>query len=399
MNLFLWSFLLTFYFLLVSLPLNILTDSSVVFHPHLSSQTLSTTEVVMSASTSGSPSPQVEHVTGNTHNDVYIQAQSDDVSGSSANKDEWSSSPVLYEYKRITPAKQCKGRMSPEENQPSHIWQTSVCQQCSEVSHRMCIQMLGMGKQIKLKETALVEKLCRLADKVKQKIQKCVVEENAQLVMQERGQDVKGLGKKLHQRDVGEIEVVCCPDLQRTECGATHEATLQTMSSELNTQLTAGVKSLTEEKGRGNGSDDRILGKTHEKVQDRSKDARDDKQSATSLADMRREDEQGERSSMVQQGSNEEDPPQMSEQKWSNGAAEEPIRAQGGQPPDEPPEPLADSCSVPCTICNRKFDPSRLEKHVRICQKLSKKRRKPFNSREQRCQILASKGRWWWGYV
>lgn len=222
----------------------------------------------MSASTSGSPSPQVEHVTGSRHSDVYTQAQSDGVSGSSGNKDEWSllhlssrtqTSPDLYQFKRITPAKQCKGRMSPEENQPSHIWQTSACQRCREVSQRMCTQMLEMDKQIKVKEIALVEKLWRLAEKARQKIQKCVVGENTQLAMQERGQDIKGLGKKLQQRDVGEMEVVCCPDLQRTECGATHEATLQTMSSELNTQLTAGVKSLPE-KARGGENDERNLG-------------------------------------------------------------------------------------------------------------------------------------------
>ncbi|XP_066938423.1 serine-rich adhesin for platelets-like isoform X10 [Macrobrachium rosenbergii] len=55
--------------------------------------------------------------------------------------------------------------------------------------------------------------------------------------------------------------------------------------------------------------------------------------------------------------------------------------------PSEYPED-SDPTLLPCTICNRTFNPQALERHRKVCEKLSSKRRKTFNSTKQRVDGL-----------
>ncbi|XP_064116739.1 filaggrin-like isoform X6 [Macrobrachium nipponense] len=48
----------------------------------------------------------------------------------------------------------------------------------------------------------------------------------------------------------------------------------------------------------------------------------------------------------------------------------------------------SDPTLLPCTICNRTFNPQALERHRKVCEKLSTKRRKTFNSTRQRVDGL-----------
>lgn len=66
----------------------------------------------------------------------------------------------------------------------------------------------------------------------------------------------------------------------------------------------------------------------------------------------------------------------------------------GGPPPSPPvpmhpkapvaPEPSGPQPLLPCDICGRTFLPPSLEKHVKICEKMTAKKRKRFDSSRQR---------------
>ncbi|KAG7237237.1 hypothetical protein INR49_032570, partial [Caranx melampygus] len=49
---------------------------------------------------------------------------------------------------------------------------------------------------------------------------------------------------------------------------------------------------------------------------------------------------------------------------------------------------------VTCTVCNRKFNSDRLEKHVRICEKVNQSRRQVFNSYVNRTKGSAIEEFW-----
>jgi hypothetical protein len=47
---------------------------------------------------------------------------------------------------------------------------------------------------------------------------------------------------------------------------------------------------------------------------------------------------------------------------------------------------LSPTILLPCAICARTFLPQSLEKHARICERSTAKKRKPFDSAKQRIQ-------------
>nr|XP_027219651.1 zinc finger C2HC domain-containing protein 1A-like isoform X1 [Penaeus vannamei]XP_027219652.1 zinc finger C2HC domain-containing protein 1A-like isoform X1 [Penaeus vannamei] len=72
------------------------------------------------------------------------------------------------------------------------------------------------------------------------------------------------------------------------------------------------------------------------------------------------------------------------------GGVEYPATPHFQPPPELPPEFPDDGPStlLPCTICNRTFNPQALDRHRRVCEKLSTKKRKTFDSTKQRVEGL-----------
>ncbi|XP_066938430.1 serine-rich adhesin for platelets-like isoform X13 [Macrobrachium rosenbergii] len=68
----------------------------------------------------------------------------------------------------------------------------------------------------------------------------------------------------------------------------------------------------------------------------------------------------------------------------SNSPSEFPSETRGYRKYPEDSDPTL----LPCTICNRTFNPQALERHRKVCEKLSSKRRKTFNSTKQRVDGL-----------
>lgn len=278
-----------------------------------------------------------------------------------------------------------------------------------------------MAKAIHAKELILQEKLWRVEEKIRQKIQRDSVDVAAgddqkseeerhdrgkaqtktrlseqqrrepvrsrDMIMQERRQlDIKQLRKRqdpisedrmrnTHEeqrarRKIRETEVA---QMQRKERKVTGEITVheQEVSEELNKSRWENVK----ETGVKSQSD---------KVWTREKKYR-------------------ERTSKEMYSSDDErDMPQMSQQKSSHRAATENHRGAGRKLSGEPLLPplsspshssrreeeelrLIDSTDtglqlLPCRICNRKFASERLEKHGQICKKVKKSHRQVFNS-------------------
>lgn len=379
----------------------------------------------MSTYTRRSQSSQGQrNITGKRHGNT--QAQHGVASGGRADKVDWPfpNKPVshrrplnsrtqdsldLYDFEKLTFTKQRRGPLSPQEDHSNGIRQTTECQHPREDSHRLPRIELQLAKEIQAKELILQEKLWKVGEKIRQKIQRDSVDtpeegrlnrgraetktrlyeqqrrepmRGREMMMQERRQeDVKQLRTKQDQRNEGrmrntheeeratwkrrEIEIAQSPQLQRKEFKATHEITFrgQEVSGELNKLRTEKYRERTCKELYG--SDD------------------------------------------------ERDVPQMSQQKTSRRVATENHRGAGRKLSGEPLLPpvlhsgrpeqgklrVTDNTDsgpqlLPCRICNRKFASQRLEVHVQICKKVKQSHRQVFNSYVNRTKGSAVEEFW-----
>lgn len=428
----------------------------------------------MSTYTRRSQSSQGQrNITGKRHGNT--QAQHGVASGGRADKVDWPfpNKPVshrrplnsrtqgsldLYDFEKLTITKQRKGPLSPQEDHSNGIRQTTECQHPREDSHRLPRIELQLAKEIQAKELILQEKLWKVGEKIRQKIQRDSVDtpeegrlnrgraetktrlyeqerrepmRGREMMMQERRQeDVKQLRTKQDQRNEGrmrntheeeratwkrrEIEVAQSPQLQRKEFKATHEITCrgQEVSGELNKLRTESVKKYTGRRGRDE-KDHVIKKETSVKLQDRTEDR---EQNRNSMVDKgwTREEKYRERTCKELYGSDDErDVPQMSQQQTSRRVATENHRGAGRKLSGEPLLPpvlhsgrpeqgklrVTDNTDsgpqlLPCRICNRKFASQRLEVHVQICKKLKQSHRQVFNSYVNRTKGSAIEEFW-----
>ncbi|XP_076604249.1 uncharacterized protein LOC143331355 [Chaetodon auriga] len=231
-----------------------------------------------------------------------------------------------------------------------------------------------MAREIHAKELMLQKKLCRVEEKIRQRIQEDSVntaagddqkseEERPKRGQAERGktqtktrlserqrsesvrsgeimqeirqEDVKQLRKRQDQRNEHrmrniheeerarwkgrEIEVAQSPHLQRKGCNGTHEVIVrgQELSGDLNKSRWKNVKEHTRRKGEGE-EDNCMWGETGVKAKERE-------QNTTSVGekDWTREKKFRERTSKDMYSADERDMPQMSQQKTSHRAATE----------------------------------------------------------------------------
>ncbi|XP_070698501.1 golgin subfamily A member 6-like protein 26 [Pempheris klunzingeri] len=313
--------------------------------------------------------------------------------------------------------------------------ETTTSQDPRKDSHRLPRGELQMAKAIHAKELLLQEKLWRVEEKIRQKIQKDGDQKSEEerhgrgqaeggkaqtktrlseqqrrepvrsrdMIPQGRRQvDVKQLGKRQDQRNEDrtrstheeeshiwkgrEMEVA---QQQRKGHKVPHKLTgnEQKMNEELNKSRWENVKEHTRRKG-GDEKDNGTWGKAGVK-------SHDDKGWTT-------EKKYKERTSEETDGSHsQQDMLQMSQEKSSHCAATENNRGAGRKLSGEPLLPPLSILSHPsrpepeelitehidtslqlilCRICNRKFSSDRLQKHSQICKKVKQSHRQAYNS-------------------
>lgn len=326
------------------------------------------------------------NITGKRIGKAYSQVQHGVVSGGRASEVEWPfpNQPVshrrplnfrtqgsldLSDFEKVTITKQRRGPLSSQEHHPNGSRQTIACQHPREDLHRLSRKELQMAKEIQAKEVILQEKLCRVGEKIRQKIQRDHVDtaqderlnrgqaetknrlyeeqwgeplRGKEMMMQERRQDnVTQFKKKHSQRNEDrmrntleeertrwrsrEIEVAQGPQLQRKKSKATHEFAFhgQEVSSELNKLMTESVIRHPRRR-HGDEKDNGIWGGTSVKLQDRTEKAKDRKQNTTSVVDKGWTREEKHRATTCKKlyGSDaERDRPQMNQQKTSHRVA------------------------------------------------------------------------------
>ncbi|XP_068563096.1 zinc finger C2HC domain-containing protein 1C-like [Cebidichthys violaceus] len=280
-----------------------------------------------------------------------------------------------------------------------------------------------MARAIHAKELVLQEKLWRVEEKIRQKIQRDTAalddqkseeqrhyrgqaergnnqttsrrepERRREVKMQEsRQEDVKQHMKTRDQdeRARGKRRETEVAQSHKNGHKATHQITdpEQEVGGELNKPWWEKVKEHT---GRKERDERNIWGDPGVKSQDRTVKATERHQNAASVSDTgwKRETQYREKT-RKEISDDERDTPQMSQQKASHKAATEGRKPSGAPrpPPDSPPsgpEPAAELRQeglqlLLCKICNRKFAGDRLQKHVQICEKVKQSQRGVFNA-------------------
>nr|XP_046268255.1 golgin subfamily A member 6-like protein 22 [Scatophagus argus] len=324
----------------------------------------------------------------------------------------------LGDSEKITVAKQPRGSLSHQKYHSDDIRHTTTSQYPRKGSQKLPRTELQMDKAIYAKELVLQEKLWKVEEKIRQRIQRDSTDAAAgngqkseeerhdrrqaergkvqtknrqseqqmrepvrgrEVMTQERRQeDVKQVTKRHIQRSEDkmtntheeerargkrrETEVAQMSNLQRKESKETHEVTVheQEVNGELNKLRWKNVKKHTRKKG-GDEKDQDIWGNTGVKLHDVAEKAKERKQNITSI------------------GAPVSSPSQRGRQE------QEELRLRDST--DDDIQLLL------CKICNRKFASKRLEVHVQICEKL-KQPRHVFNSYVNRTKGTAIEEFW-----
>ncbi|XP_035529430.1 uncharacterized protein LOC118336803 [Morone saxatilis] len=392
---------------------------------------------------------------GRRHGNVYTQAQhgvrrADGLDQPFPNKPVSHRRPLntktqdsldLNDFEKIHITKQPKGSLSPQERHSNG--ETTASQYPRKDPLRLPRGELQMAKAIYAKELMLQEKLWRVEEKIRQKIQTDRADDqkseeerhsrgqaptktrmselqrrepvrNRETIKQERRQeDVKQLRKRQDQRNEDrkrntreeegvrlarrDTEVAQSPQSHRKGRKGTDEIIVrgEEVSGELNESRWENVKERTRRKG-GDEQDYGIWGGVKAEKQ------MEPEKNTTSMGDKvwTREKKYVERTCKEIYGSDDEEYlPQTSQQKTSHRAATENHRGEGRQQALLPPVSSPSRSSrpeqgeldlkdgtydglqlLPCRTCNRKFARKRLETHVQICKKVKQSQRQVFNS-------------------
>ncbi|XP_034419552.1 golgin subfamily A member 6-like protein 22 [Cyclopterus lumpus] len=393
----------------------------------------------MSTHTGRRHSPQGQHniagqINGNTQaQHGVVPGRADGVNRPFPNK------PVSHR-RSLQPRKQdsfeSRGSLLPKEQHSNGTRKTNGAQDPrNDSDSRQPSGELQMARAIHAKELMLQEKLWNVEEKIRQKIRRdtaalhdqkseeqrhnwgqaergntqttsrlaeCFPSQRRELVrremkMQERGrEDVKQHMKTHYQEERArgkrmETEVA---QLHKKDHKATHQITVpeQEVSGELNKPWWGKVKEHTRRRER-----DEKNGIWGEKSQDGTVKAKERHQNTASMGDKgwKRESNYG-------ISDNEQDMPQMSQQKASHKAATEgrklpPVSQPSHSSRPEPGQLRQEDASLqllPCTFCNRKFASERLQKHVQICEKVKQSHRGVFNAYRNRTKGSAIEEFW-----
>ncbi|KAF7670243.1 hypothetical protein LDENG_00043250 [Lucifuga dentata] len=218
--------------------------------------------------------------------------------------------------------------------------------------HRLPNRQEQMTNAIHSKELMLQEKLQRVEEKLRQKIQS------------DRGREMSVQEDNKQGKDRGQEE-----------------------SGEMNRWGRENVKEQSRGK-EGDEKDDRTRGETRMRSQEKEA-AKEKVQNKTPTKDLDWAREKKSKEMCSSNGDEREDMPKKSQK-----AAHRPTETHGGTGRKSSAEPSLPTVSLqegltdgtgsfqllPCSICNRKFASERLENHIQICEKLKNSHRKVFNS-------------------
>lgn len=336
-----------------------------------------------------------------------------------------------HDFEKLTITEQQRRSSSSQEHHSDGFRQTTECQHLRHTPPRKELQV---AKEIQTKELILQEKLFKVAEKIRQKIQRDSVdmaekervnrvrcyeqhrrepERDRGMMMQERRQeDLNAFREKKEQRheESKRNTQLQNPQLQRKEFKATHEITFPGQ------EVSGSVK--RHARRREDNIDDVIRGETGVKFQDGAVKAKARGQAANSKADKvwTREEKTLERTYKELYALDEERSiPQMSQPKISQRVAAENYRGAerklSGEPilppvlslhpgrPEQETIIVTDATDnglqlLPCRTCNRKFASQRLEVHVKICKKVKQSHRQVFNSYVNRTKGSAIEEFW-----
>ncbi|XP_028251796.1 zinc finger C2HC domain-containing protein 1C-like [Parambassis ranga] len=254
-----------------------------------------------------------------------------------------------------------------------------------EDSHRVPGSDLQMSREIHEKKLMLQEKLWKVEEQIRQKIQRDRAagddqktredrpERNRDMLMQDRGQrDFKQVKKRQEQQTEDYMSTI------HEETYPTIKTKEQEVSVELNPSRWHNVKEHSRRK-RENERDD-VIWREAEKT-------KHNKQSKASVRDRGQTQEKiyGEGTHLETDCSvSEQDTPLKMATEHHRGKPLEsnPVQRSG---PQQAEFELLDSTvvsiqSLPCKICSRMFVRERLERHVQICKKLKQSHRQVYNS-------------------
>lgn len=402
---------------------------------------------------------KTSHTSGGQHNITgkrygsNTQEQCGAVCGGRAGKEDWPfpSKPIshrrplnsktedkLHQYELTITEQEDQMRRS-SSSQERHSDGGRQTAECQHLRHTPPRKELQVAKEIQTKELILQEKLFKVAEKIRQKIQRDSVdmaekervnrgvgeaktrwyeqhrrepERDRGMVTKGRQEDVNAVREKKEQRHEERKKTTQLqnPQLQRKEFNATHEITFSGQ------EVSGGVK--RHARRRGDNIDDVIRGETGVKFQDGAVKTKDRGQTAKFKSEKgwTREEKTLERTYKELYGLDEERSiPQMSQPKISQRVAAESYRGVERKLSGEvilPPvlglysgRPEQEKLSVteatdndhqllPCRTCNRKFASQRLEVHMKICKKVKQSHRQVFNSYVNRTKGSAIEEFW-----
>ncbi|XP_029316571.1 golgin subfamily A member 6-like protein 22 [Cottoperca gobio] len=356
----------------------------------------------------------------------------------------------LHDFEKITITKQPIGHLSPQENHLNGTGKITRSQHTRKDSLRQLSGELQMTRAIHAKELMLQEKLWSVEEKIRQKIQRdaatCDDQRSGEqrnnrgqaergniqtktrlseqqrreplrreMMMQKRGQvDDKQFRRTQDQMSedrmrftheeerakwkIREIEVA---QSQRKGPRGTQQIAVhgQEVSGEFYKSRGDNMREHTRRKG-GEEKDNGIWRETGGKSRDGTVKAKEREQNTTSTGDKGWTRERKCKEMYI--SDDEQDMPQMSQQRTSHKAVTENHRGAGRKvsggpllPPVSRPSRSSrpeqgelrqeDSTDtglqlLPCRICNRKFASERLQKHLQICKKVKQSHRQVFNS-------------------
>ncbi|XP_031703846.1 zinc finger C2HC domain-containing protein 1C [Anarrhichthys ocellatus] len=340
---------------------------------------------------------------------------------------------VPYDLEKNTITKQPRGHSLTLEHHSNGTGKTNEYQDPrTDSGGRQPSGELQMARAIHAKELVLQEKLWRVEEKIRQKIQRDTAalddqkseeqrhnreqaergnyQRESRLSEQQRREPVRRREVKVQESQEEDVKQhMKTQDEEERARGerreieshkkghkATHQITVpeQEVSGELNKPRWEKVKEHTGRKERDEKNNG-IWEDTGVKSQGGTVKAKERHQNTASVGDTgwKREEKYRERT-CEETSDDEQDMPQMSQQKASHEAATKGRNPSGG--PRLPPLSHPSHSSRPdlrqeestdtrhqlllCKVCNRKFAGERLQKHVQICEKVKQSKRGVFNT-------------------
>ncbi|KAM7375775.1 hypothetical protein PAMP_005547 [Pampus punctatissimus] len=324
-------------------------------------------------------------------------------------------SPELHDFEKITISAQPRGPLSSQEYYPR--------------KDRLPNREVQMARAIHAKELILQEKLWRAEDKIRQKIQKDATEEEEE--KHDRGQVKSGKALKKtrlreparsrdmlkHERRPEDVK-----QLRNTQ-NQTNKDMIRNTHEEQEARWGGRETEAVQLKRKGNKDPHESTAHVHKVSRDRRKgEAEKAEQSKTSrnYDIWTRETTYKVRKKVYSSHDDDDDDDDMthkSQQKAvhrlkateNHGGSMSKISEESSLPPVSSPSRSsaaqqgelrltggthAGLLLLPCRICNRKFSHERIEKHVRVCQKVQQSQRQVFNSYANRTKGSAIEEFW-----